>query len=57
MIKVGDKLPLFKFTNRVAGDFVNVDLNKEVAGKKQLVFQGIITAEPVAAGASDESGT
>ena len=38
MIKVGDKLPLFKFTNRVAGDFVNVDLNKEVAGKKVVIF-------------------
>lgn len=38
MIKVGDKLPLFKFTNRVACDFVNVDLNKEVAGKKVVIF-------------------
>ena len=38
MIKVGDKLPLFKFTNRVAGEFVNVDLNKEVAGKKVVIF-------------------
>ena len=37
-------------------DTIQVDC-KEVAGKKQLVFQGIITAEPVAAGASDESGT
>ena len=36
-------------------DTIQVDC-KEVAGKKQLVFQGIITAEPVAAGASDESG-
>tara|TARA_B100001113_G_C21099960_1_gene618287 strand:+ start:1244 stop:1759 length:516 start_codon:yes stop_codon:yes gene_type:complete len=38
MIKVGDQLPLFKFTNRVAGEFVNVDLNKEVAGKKVVIF-------------------
>ena len=37
-------------------DTIQVDC-KEVAGKKQFVFQGIITAEPVAAGASDESGT
>ncbi len=43
------------------GEFEGKDTSqvdcKEVAGKKQLVFQGIITAEPVAAGASDESGT
>jgi hypothetical protein len=26
-----------------------------VAGKKQLVFHGVVTAEPVAAGSSDES--
>ena len=37
-------------------DTIQVDC-KEVAGKKQLVFQGIISADPVAAGASDESGT
>ena len=38
MIEKGDKFPSFKFTNRVAGDFVNVDLNKEIAGKKVIVF-------------------
>ena len=35
-------------------DTIQVDC-KEVAGKKQLVFHGIVTAEPVAAGSSDES--
>jgi ATP-dependent Clp protease ATP-binding subunit ClpC len=34
-------------------DTIQVDC-KEVAGKKQLVFHGIVTAEPVAAGSSDE---
>jgi len=38
MIEKGDKFPSFKFTNRVAGDFVNVDLNKEIAGKKVILF-------------------
>ena len=35
-------------------DTIQVDC-KEVAGKKQLVFNGIVTAEPVAAGSSNES--
>jgi ATP-dependent Clp protease ATP-binding subunit ClpC len=35
-------------------DTIQVDC-KEVAGKKQLVFHGVVTAEPVAAGSSDES--
>ncbi len=38
MIKKGDKFPLFKFTNRVAGDFINVDLQKEIDGKKVIIF-------------------
>jgi ATP-dependent Clp protease ATP-binding subunit ClpC len=37
-------------------DTIQVDC-KEVAGKKQLVFTGVVTAEPVAAGpAEDETG-
>jgi ATP-dependent Clp protease ATP-binding subunit ClpC len=35
-------------------DTIQVDC-KEVAGKKQLVFAGLVTAEPVTAGSADES--
>jgi ATP-dependent Clp protease ATP-binding subunit ClpC len=34
-------------------DTIQVDC-KEVAGKKQLVFKGVVTAEPVTAGSSEE---
>jgi len=37
-------------------DTIQVDC-KEVAGKKQLVFTGIVTAEPVATGPADESAS
>ena len=38
MISVGDQLPNFKYTNRVAGEFVQLDLKKELAGKKVVIF-------------------
>jgi ATP-dependent Clp protease ATP-binding subunit ClpC len=37
-------------------DTIQVDC-KEVAGKKQLVFTGVVTAEPVATGPTDESAS
>ncbi len=37
-------------------DTIQVDC-KEVAGKKQLVFTGIVTAEPVATGPTDDSSS
>ena len=37
-------------------DLIQVDC-VEVAGKKQLVFKGITTAEPVASGPAPNEGT
>ena len=38
MIAKGDQFPLFKYKDRVAGDFVTIDFNSEVKGKKVVVF-------------------
>ncbi len=38
MIAKGDKFPNFKYKDRVAGEFVNIDFNKEIKGQKVVVF-------------------
>lgn len=38
MLKKGDQLPLFKYKDRVAGEFVTIDLQTEIKGKKVVIF-------------------
>ena len=38
MINVGDKFPLFNYLDRKAGEFVKIDFNSEIKGKKVLIF-------------------
>ncbi len=38
MIRKGDGFPLFNFLDRRAGEFVNIDLNSEIKGKKVIIF-------------------
>lgn len=38
MIKKGNQFPQFNFTNRVAGEFVNVNLQDSIKGKKVIIF-------------------
>jgi len=38
MIRKGEGFPLFNFLDRKAGDFVNVDFNSEIKGKKVILF-------------------
>ena len=38
MIAKGDKFPNFKYKDRVAGEFVQIDFNKEIKGQKVVVF-------------------
>lgn len=37
-ISVGESLPLFRYKDRVAGEFVTIDLQKEIKGKKVVIF-------------------
>ena len=38
MIKAGAELPNFKYKDRVAGDFVTINLQSEIKGKKVVIF-------------------
>ena len=38
MIAKGDKFPQFKYKDRKAGEFVNVNFNQEIKGQKVVVF-------------------
>lgn len=38
MISSGESLPLFKYKDRVAGDFVTINLQQEMKGKKVVIF-------------------
>ena len=38
MINKGDVFPNFEYTNRVAGEFVNVNLQESIKGKKVVIF-------------------
>ena len=38
MIAKGDKFPSFKYKDRNAGEFVNVNFNQEIKGQKVVVF-------------------
>ena len=38
MIKSGENLPLFKYKDRQAGDFVTINLQQEMKGKKVVIF-------------------
>ena len=38
MIEKGDDFPLFNYLDRKAGEFVNINLNSEIKGKKVLIF-------------------
>ena len=38
MISSGENLPLFKYKDRAAGDFVTINLQQEMKGKKVVIF-------------------
>ena len=38
MIAKGDRFPQFKYKDRKAGEFVNVNFNQEIKGQKVIVF-------------------
>ena len=38
MIKAGAELPNFKYKDRVAGEFVTINLQSEIKGKKVVIF-------------------